>query len=175
MNLYTMLAARAAAGRPVRVGLIGAGKFGSMVLSQARHIDGMHIVGVADLDVAKARASLARVGWAEDKYSAKSLGDAIKSGKTCVLDDAAALAACDEIECIVGSHGPPDRRRAPRARRNRRQQTRDHGQRRSRRDVRPASCRKGEGEEPRLQHGVRRSAGHHLRAGRLGALLADSK
>ena len=62
MNLYTMLAARAASGRPVRVGLIGAGKFGSMILSQAQHIEGMHIVGVADLDVAKARASLARVG-----------------------------------------------------------------------------------------------------------------
>ena len=92
MNLYTMLAARAAAGRPVRVGLIGAGKFGSMILSQARHIEGMHIVGVADLDVAKARASFARVGWSEDQYSAKSLGEAIKTGKTCIMDNAAALA-----------------------------------------------------------------------------------
>ncbi|MFC5521737.1 NAD(P)H-dependent oxidoreductase [Polaromonas jejuensis] len=107
MNLYTMLAARAAAGRPVRVGLIGAGKFGSMILSQARHIEGMHIVGVADLDVAKARGSLNRVGWEEDRYSAKSLGDAIKTGKTCVLDDAAALASCDEIECIVEATGHP--------------------------------------------------------------------
>ena len=63
MNLYTLLKARADTGRPVRVGLIGAGKFGSMILSQARHIEGMHIVGIADLDVGKARASLARVGW----------------------------------------------------------------------------------------------------------------
>jgi predicted homoserine dehydrogenase-like protein len=107
MNLYTMLAARAAAGRPVRVGLIGAGKFGSMILSQARHIEGMHIVGVADLDVNKARASFARVGWEEDRYSAKTLGDAIKTGKTCVLDNAAALAECDEIECIVEATGHP--------------------------------------------------------------------
>ena len=46
MNLYTLMAARAAAGRPVRVGLIGAGKFGSMILSQAQHLEGMHIVGM---------------------------------------------------------------------------------------------------------------------------------
>ena len=107
MNLYTMLAARAAAGRPVRVGLIGAGKFGSMILSQAQHIVGMHIVGVADLDVSKAKASLARVGWPAERYAAKSLGDALKSGQTCVLDSAAALAACEEIECIIEATGHP--------------------------------------------------------------------
>ena len=107
MNLYTLLKARADTGRPVRVGLIGAGKFGSMILSQARHIEGMHIVGIADLDVGKARASLARVGWDAEQYSAKTLGDAVTSGKTCVLDDAAALAACDEIECIIEATGHP--------------------------------------------------------------------
>ena len=107
MNLYTLLAARAATGRPVRVGLIGAGKFGSMILSQAQHIEGMHIVGVADLDVGKARASLARVGWPAERYSAKTLGEAVKTGKTCVLDNAAALADCEEIECIVEATGHP--------------------------------------------------------------------
>lgn len=107
MNLYTLMAARAAAGRPVRVGLIGAGKFGSMILSQAQHLDGMHIVGIADLDVGKARASLARVGWPEERYGARTLGDAVKTGKTCVLDNAAALADCPDIECIVEATGHP--------------------------------------------------------------------
>ncbi len=107
MNLSTLLAARVAAGRPIRVGLIGAGKFGSMILSQARHIEGMHIVGVADLDVGKARASLARVGWSSDRYDAKTLGDAVKTGKTCVTDNAAALADCPEIECIIEATGHP--------------------------------------------------------------------
>src|SRR6478735_9048346 len=107
MNLSTMLQQRAASGRPVRVGLIGAGKFGSMVLSQARHIEGLHVVGVADLDVGKARASLARVGWSAEQYGARSLSDAVKTGATCVLDDAAALAACDEIECIIEATGHP--------------------------------------------------------------------
>ena len=43
MNLHAMLAARAAAGKPVRVGLIGAGKFGSMFLAQVPSIPGLEI------------------------------------------------------------------------------------------------------------------------------------
>src|SRR3954453_16714935 len=101
MNLSTMLQERAAGGRPIRVGLIGAGKFGSMFLAQAQRIPGFHVVGVADLDVGKARASLARVGWAAERYGAASLDAALKTGQTCVLDDASALTAFDGIECIV--------------------------------------------------------------------------
>ena len=104
MNLSTLLAAR---GRPVRVGLIGAGKFGSMVLAQAQRIPGFHVVGVADLDVGKARASLARVGWPEERYAARSLEEAHRTGGTCVLDDAGALAAFDGIECIIEATGHP--------------------------------------------------------------------
>jgi predicted homoserine dehydrogenase-like protein len=107
MNLYSLLRERAAAGRPVRVGLVGAGKFGSMVLAQARLIEGMHIVGVADLNVEKAHASLARVGWEKDRYQARSLGEAVKNRTTCVLENAAALADCEEIDCIIEATGHP--------------------------------------------------------------------
>jgi predicted homoserine dehydrogenase-like protein len=107
MNLSSLLLKRASAGRPVRIGLIGAGKFGSMVLAQAQRIEGLHVVGVADLDPSKARASFARVGWPVERYSAPTLGDAVKTGKTCITDDAAALAACDEIECIIEATGHP--------------------------------------------------------------------
>ncbi|GGH24044.1 flagellar protein FlgA [Alsobacter metallidurans] len=107
MNLYSLLAARAAAGRPVRVGLIGAGKFGSMVLAQAQRIAGFHMVAVVDLNVEKARQSLERVGWAAERYAAKAVGDALKSGQTCVLDDVDAMLACDEIECIIEATGHP--------------------------------------------------------------------
>jgi len=107
MNLSSMLALRASTGRPVRMGLIGAGKFGSMLLSQVQHIAGLHVVGVADLDLGRARASLTRVGWPIERYAAPSLGAAVRDGTTCVLDDAAALSACEEIECIVEATGHP--------------------------------------------------------------------
>ncbi|WP_425100698.1 NAD(P)H-dependent oxidoreductase [Tropicibacter sp. S64] len=107
MNLHAMLTARAEGGKPVRVGLIGAGKFGSMVLAQARKIKGYHIVGVADLDVGKVRGSLKRTGWEEDEYSATSLGNAMDTGKTFVTDSAADLCAFDGIECIIEATGHP--------------------------------------------------------------------
>jgi len=107
MNLSSLLAARRAAGKPVRVGLIGAGKFGSMILAQARHIEGYQIVGIADLDVAKAKASLARTGWTVDQYAATSMADAVQNGTTCVTDNAADLFACDAVECIIEATGHP--------------------------------------------------------------------
>ncbi len=54
MNLYAMLKERAAEGRPVRVALIGAGKFGTMFLAQARLTPGLQLVGIADLSVERA-------------------------------------------------------------------------------------------------------------------------
>ena len=36
MNLSSMLRERAAAGKPIRIGQVGAGKFGTMFLSQVR-------------------------------------------------------------------------------------------------------------------------------------------
>ncbi len=107
MNLATKLASRVAAGRPVRMGLIGAGKFGSMILAQARHIPGLQVIGIADLNVGKARASLARVGWAEEQYQARTLDDAVRTGGTCVTDDVTALLACDAIDCVVEATGHP--------------------------------------------------------------------
>lgn len=107
MSLSSMLAKRHEADRPIRVGLIGAGKFGSMVLAQARKIPGYHIVAVADLDVGKVRSSLARTGWEDEEYAATSFGDAMDSGRTFVTDDAAALCAFDGIECIIEATGHP--------------------------------------------------------------------
>ena len=107
MNLYTLLKARAEGGRPIRAGLIGAGKFGSMILSQARFIEGLHIVGVADLNVTRARESLARVGWEAGAYQAPSFGEAMDTGGTFVTEDAMALTQFDGIEIIIDATGHP--------------------------------------------------------------------
>jgi predicted homoserine dehydrogenase-like protein len=63
MSLHSKLQQRAAQGKPVRVGLIGAGKFGSMYLAQIPRTPGVHLVGIADLSPGGARSNLARVGW----------------------------------------------------------------------------------------------------------------
>jgi predicted homoserine dehydrogenase-like protein len=107
MNLHGLLCRRAAAGRPLRVALIGAGKFGSMFLSQVRRTPGLHLVAVVDLSPPRARESLARVGWVSDEYAAKTLLDASGSGRTCVTDDALAAIASDAVEIVIDATGSP--------------------------------------------------------------------
>ena len=64
MNLHRLLQQRiTAGGPPVRVGLIGAGKFGSMFLSQVPTIRGLEVAVIADLDPDRARLACHRVGW----------------------------------------------------------------------------------------------------------------
>lgn len=107
MNLHRLLQIRAAEGRPVRAVLIGAGKFGSMYLSQAQRTPGLQILAVADLAPDRARASLARVGWKAERYAARSLDEAAKAGTTCVTDDAAKAIAHPATEVVIDSTGSP--------------------------------------------------------------------
>ncbi|PRY87348.1 NAD(P)H-dependent oxidoreductase [Donghicola tyrosinivorans] len=107
MNLYTKLAARQAEGKPIRVGLIGAGKFGSMFLSQVRHIPGMHLVGIADLSPERARKALVNTGWDADAAVTDSLSDAMNTGRTCLTEDSAALISTPGMEVIIDATGSP--------------------------------------------------------------------
>src|SRR3977135_2500845 len=63
MNLHHLVAKRNAAGNTVRVALIGAGKFGSMFLSQVPHTPGLEVPVIVDLDPERAREACRTVGW----------------------------------------------------------------------------------------------------------------
>jgi predicted homoserine dehydrogenase-like protein len=107
MSLYAKLQQRAAEGRPIRVGLIGAGKFGSMYLAQIPRTPGVQLVGIADLNPTNARTNLARVGWEAERLTATSLDDAVKKGTTHVGDDWQALVKHPAIDVIVECTGSP--------------------------------------------------------------------
>jgi predicted homoserine dehydrogenase-like protein len=107
MNLYRLLQKRAEDRKPLRVALIGAGKFGSMFLSQARRTPGLHVVAIADLDPARARESLARVGWAPGQYEARSFDHAARTGGTHVTDDAPAAIASHAVDIVIDATGSP--------------------------------------------------------------------
>jgi predicted homoserine dehydrogenase-like protein len=107
MNLYAKLQERAAAGKPLRVGLIGAGKFAAMYLAQVPKTPGVHLVGIADLSPDNARTNLQRVGWAAERFAAPSLEAALKSGGTHVGDDWQALVSHPQIDIVIEATGQP--------------------------------------------------------------------
>ena len=107
MSLYTKLQQRAAAGKPIRIGLIGAGKFGSMYLAQIPRTPGVHLVAIADLSPDAARANLARVGWSPAQSSARSVDEALQTGHTWITEDWQALTREPSIDVVVECTGHP--------------------------------------------------------------------
>src|SRR6059058_4597556 len=107
MNLHSKLQQRQAEGRPVRVGLIGAGKFGSMYLAQVPRTPGVHLAGIADLSPDAARANLARIGWKAERSQAASIDEALKTGATHVGTDWQALVRHLAIDVVVEGTGNP--------------------------------------------------------------------
>jgi predicted homoserine dehydrogenase-like protein len=107
MNLHAKLQQREAQGKPLRIGVIGAGKFGAMYIAQVPRTPGVHLAGIADLSPSNAKDNLARVGWEPAAYSAASLDAALKDRRTHVGEDWQALVAHPEIEIIVESTGNP--------------------------------------------------------------------
>src|SRR5215472_17543857 len=94
MNLHRLLRQRLDAGRPVRVALIGAGKFGSMFLAQVPSTPGVEVAAIADLAPERARAACLRVGWSAERIAA-----------TRFTDDAQAMLREADIEVVVEATG----------------------------------------------------------------------
>lgn len=105
MNLHHLLKQRERDGRPIRVGLIGAGRFGTMYLAQARNIPGIHVAAIADINVERANGALALVDWPAEA-TATSIDDALAARATVVVPDAGQLFDAD-IDVIVEATGNP--------------------------------------------------------------------
>jgi len=96
MYLLDKTLERAAANQPVKVALIGAGKFGSMFLSQVPSTAGLHVSVIADLDPERARQSCRDVGWSEETVS-----------KTRFTDDVAIAIDTDNCDVVIEATGNP--------------------------------------------------------------------
>lgn len=107
MSLHQQLTSRHAAGKPIRIGLIGAGKFGSMFLAQVQRTPGMHVLGIADLSPERAQAALRKVGWPDERFSARSFPEAYGNQTTCIVDDAEKLIAAAGLDVVIDATGSP--------------------------------------------------------------------
>jgi len=96
MSLYQSLRKRHDEGRPVRVALIGAGKFGSMFLSQVPHTPGLEVPIICDLSPDRAKAACRQVGWDQPRMSA-----------TRFSDDAISAVGRFDVDVVVEATGNP--------------------------------------------------------------------
>ena len=158
MNLHHLLKARAAAGKPVRVALIGAGKFGSMFLSQVPHTPGLEVSVIVDLDRDRAREACRTVGW-----------DAERIARTAFTDDGARAIARRRDGRRGRGHRQSRRRHPPCPRGDCGGQARRHGQCRGRRAGGPVAGGRGAQGGRGLFAGLWRPAGADRRDGGLGA------
>lgn len=108
MNLYAMLQEKYKQNKPLRVGIIGTGKFGTMYLSQVKKVQGVHLVGIAELNIHRAFENLKRTMWPDEQVNAKTLEEAYKTGKTCVIESGDELIASPFIEIIIDCTGDPE-------------------------------------------------------------------
>ena len=106
-SLLQELAVRAEVGKPLRVAVIGAGKFATMFFSQVRRLPGLHLAGVVDLSKNKAMQALRRAGWPEEQFGASDLRETIKKGSTWLSEDVEALLSAEDVEVVVEATGDP--------------------------------------------------------------------
>jgi predicted homoserine dehydrogenase-like protein len=96
MNLQSLLAARVESGGPVRAGLIGAGKFGSMFLAQVPAIKGLEVALICDRDVERAKLACKTVGW-----------DSARIARTRFADDGRAACTDERVDVVIEATGDP--------------------------------------------------------------------
>lgn len=107
MNLFSKLKQREEQQKPLRVGLIGAGKFAAMYLAQVPRTPGVHLVAIADLAPVNARENLKRVGWDVARIEAASIEEALKKKCTNISDDWQALVSHPAIDIVIEATGNP--------------------------------------------------------------------
>jgi len=108
MNYASKLRSLTESGKPVRVALVGAGKFGTMILAQMNLMQGVQLAVLADLDSERARGAAVRAGWEAGRFlpaqNASAANDVARAGKTALVPSGEIAAACD-VDIVIEATG----------------------------------------------------------------------
>ena len=110
--LVAELRARQSEGRPVTVGVVGAGQMGTDLIVQINRMPGLKLGGIAVRNVAGAVAVACRNGyWRDDIVEAKTPGmvdAAIERGSLAITGDISVLASAARIDVLIDATGNPN-------------------------------------------------------------------
>ena len=108
----TQLAKRAAENNPIRVGIIGAGKFGAGLVAQLSQMQGMMASVIADIDLGHAKGAYEASNVPSDAIqqvgNVDAMNDAIRSGKWAITEDGLHIIQSDLIDVVVEATGIPE-------------------------------------------------------------------
>ena len=107
LDLADRLLSRQEEGKSFRVGVIGAGKFATMFLSQANSTQGFHIVAIADLDFKRAEDALRTASFEKD-INISGIDEAISSNEIWFTDSGIELAQCEQLDLVIEATGNPE-------------------------------------------------------------------
>ena len=109
--LYQRLADLEREGRPITVGIIGAGTFGTQIVAQICRMKGMRVSAIADLKVERAVQALNLGGVPHEGVqitaTAKGIDEAMDRGRPAVTTQAGEL-LCSRVDVVVEATGIPD-------------------------------------------------------------------
>lgn len=106
--LSALLAERERGSRPIKVGIIGTGKFGGGLVTQISRMKGMVVSAIADIKPEHARYAYntaygdVEVGTAD---SPQALEEAIHAGRFTVVEDGLQVAQADGLDVVVEATG----------------------------------------------------------------------
>ncbi|MDE2992355.1 MAG: hypothetical protein OXU67_00575, partial [Chloroflexota bacterium] len=110
-SLAAQLEERAAADRPVRIGLVGAGRFGTSVAAQLGRMRGLRLEAVADVRRSNAQAALEAAGWdatdVQTTDNAALVRERVHAGRAVIAEEASLLAEAP-LDVVVEATGRPE-------------------------------------------------------------------
>jgi predicted homoserine dehydrogenase-like protein len=105
------LAARADSGKPIRVGLVGAGEMGTDIVSRVAHMRGIEIGVISELKPGAAAKSVEIAYGSDDRVlevaTADAANAAMEAGKVAVTNNVDALLEAGLIDVVVDATGVP--------------------------------------------------------------------
>ena len=110
--LVAQLKAREAQGRPVTVGLAGAGQMGTDMVVQLALMPGLRLGAISEIDVPRAIDAALLAGHERgnvvEARTASAIDAAIEAGKLAITQDLKALAAAGRIDVVIDATGNPN-------------------------------------------------------------------
>jgi predicted homoserine dehydrogenase-like protein len=106
-NLAEDLARLEAEGRPIRVGLIGAGEMGTDIVTQCRHMAGITVAAIAETKIPAAKNALRIAGISDDDYVVGGKAHSSRSGRILITEDAHAVCTSDHVDVVIDATGKP--------------------------------------------------------------------